>query len=201
MSVPWSYDVRKTGILKIHNLAGAWLADVEKAVSKFKSLGFPVELKSEQNDKDANVVIKLSSGADSHPFNSKYYEGVTVKTGSDFRADAPHGSTVAVFAAEHDEILFAVIFLPGLLANPSAGMKEVVITHEFIHACGMVSKEKDKQKNKKLTHDHEGIMYDIMITSGGGLIEGNKPKGKKAMPPIRVGGKTRNEIKSAWSKD
>ena len=201
MSVPWSYKVRNTGKLYVHNLAGAWSADVEKAITKFKSLGFPVELKSEKNEMDANVVIKLASGPDKHPFNSRDYESVTVKTGSDFRPDAPHGSTVAVFAAEHDEVLFAVIFLPGKLDKPSAEMKEVVITHEFIHACGMVSKEKDKQKNKQLTHDHEGIMYDIMITSGRGLIEGNRPKGKKPMPPIRVGGKTRNEIKSAWSKD
>lgn len=200
MSVPWRYEVKKTGKLKIHNLAGAWSADVQKAISKFKSLAFPVELIPAPKETEANVVIKLATGPDSHDFKSTDYEDVKVKTGADFRPDAPHGSTVAVFAQQTDEILFAVIFLPGNLSNPSAEMKEVVIIHEFIHACGMVSKEKDRHKNKQLTHDNEGIMYDIMVAAGRGLIEGNKPKGKKPMPPIRVGGKTRKEIKAAWTQ-
>ena len=201
MSTPWRSEVKRTGKLKIHNLAGAWSADVEKAILKFKSLGFPVELISEREAKNANIVVKLSAAADSHDFDSKDYESVKVKTAADFRPDHPHGSTVAVFAEQYEEVLFAVIFLPGKLEQPSDGLKEVVIIHEFIHASGMVSKEKDRQKNSKLTHDHDGIMYDIMITSGNGAIEGNRPKGKKAMPPIRVGGKTRSEIKSAWSNE
>ena len=201
MSTPWRFEVKRTGTLKIHNLAGAWSADVEKAIVKFKSLALPVKLESEREAMNANVVVKLADGPASHDFESKDYDSAKVKTAADFRPDYPHGSTVAVFAEQYEEVLFAVIFLPGKLEKPSAGMKEVVIIHEFIHAAGMVSKEKDKQKNSKLTHDHEGIMYDIMITSGNGLIEGNRPKGKKAMPPIRVGGKTRSEIKSAWKMD
>lgn len=201
MSVPWKSSVKSTGKLRVFNSAGAWSADVDKAVAKFKTLGFPVELVPESNEKSANVVVRLASGPDSYQFDSPDFDSIKLKTAADFRPDAPHGSTVPVFPEQYGEILFAVIFLPGMLTQPSAGLKEVVIIHELIHAAGMVSKEKDKQKNKKESHDNDGIMYDIMTTAGGGLIEGTMPKGKKPMPPIRIGSKTRSEIKSAWNMD
>jgi hypothetical protein len=104
-----------------------------------------------------------------------------------FKFDQFHGLTITLTDTRLNAIFFAVIFLPGKLPKPAKGQKEVMIVHEFIHACGVPEHE---------TTPDGGIMYDIMVPSNGGLQEGSKQA--KPMPPIRVGPRTLSRVESVW---
>lgn len=199
MPTPWFRRVRRAGKLGVFNKAGAWKAIVDKALVTFNSLGFPVQLVATTDEKNAEIVVKLSIGPDSEP-----HWGQTTETGPEFDPKLLHGRTSTI--TEHDErrnrheISFAGIFLPGR-ADATNGQKEVIVVHEFIHACGLNGGLPDGSQDPHQDHDSEGIMYDIMIPGGDGLIEGNKPDGVKSMPPIRVGGKTQCRIQMIWGTE
>jgi hypothetical protein len=199
MPTPWLDKVKQTKKLLVYNDAGAWKTSVEKAIKTFNKLGFPVTLELTTEIDSANIFIKLSMGPDSHTFKSRFYGDPEVSTRKKFNPEWPHGDTPLVVDPDRSAVAFAATFLPGKLMNPSEGLKEVVIVHEFIHGCGLDGGIGGGKTDGTQDHDSEGIMYDIMIPDGGGLIEGTRPKGVKAMPPIRVGVKTRHKIKSIWT--
>lgn len=199
MPTPWLKRIRETGQLSVHTIAGAWAAAVDKSVVTFNGLGFPVRLVNEKEENKANIVVKLSSGPDSY----KHYVDVAA-TGSDFDASRLHGLTSTLTDSNDRkkkyEIFFAAIFLPGK-AQATNGQKEVILVHEFIHACGLDGGMPDGSKNKNQDHDSIGIMFAQMAKEGDGLIEYLHDKGAKAMPPIRVGPQTICKTQMIWGSE
>jgi hypothetical protein len=200
MPTSWYKRVKNSGKLTVFNKSGAWAGAVDKARATFNGLGFPVTLDSTSDEKNANVVVKLSNGPD-----SQTSWGNTASTNSDFDPKTLHGQTITITEIHEGrtkriEVVFAAIFLPGKV-EATAEQKEVIVVHEFIHACGLDGGKPDGSKSKSQDHDSEGIMYDIMVPMGKGLIEGSKPDGVKEMPPIRVGGHTLCKIKSIWGTE
>ena len=179
MPTPWLKRIRETGKLTVFNKGGAWADSVNAAIATFNTLPFDVELVAEKDEKSANVVVILAHGP------QKYErEGHTVQPGPKFKLDQFTGETRTLIDKRLNAIFFAAIFLPGKLPKPAKGQKEVMIVHEFIHACGVPE------------HEGIGIMYDIMVPSNGGLQEGDKKY--KPMPPIRVGPQTLSRVESVW---
>ena len=184
MPFPWLKRIRDTGQLTVFNKAGTWTDSVNAAIKTFNTLPFEnIELVAEKNEKSANVVVVLADGPTSYT-----RDGNTTQPGPDFKPDKYAGDTRTLRDGRLNEIFFAAIFLPGKLPKSlTKGQKEVMIVHEFIHACGVPEHE---------TTPDGGIMYDIMVTSNGGLQEGSRQG--KPMPPIRVGPKTLSRVQSVW---
>jgi hypothetical protein len=182
MPTPWLKRIRETGQLTVFNKGGAWVNSVNAAITTFNTLPFSVELVAEKEEKSANVVVILANGPQHYT-----REGHTVQTDASFKLNQFHGLTITLTDMRLSAIFFAVIFLPGKLPKPAKGQKEVVIVHEFIHACGVLEHE---------TTPDGGIMYDIMVPSNGGMQEGSKQA--KPMPPIRVGPQTLSRVESVW---
>jgi hypothetical protein len=185
MPTSWLARIKKTGQLTVFNKAGTWADSVNAAMRTFNSLPFSVQLVAEKKETSANIVVLLATGPQQY-----MRDGVTIQTNASFKLDYLHGQTSTLTDERTREIYFAAIFLPGKVPKPAKGHKEVIIVHEFIHACGVPEHEK--------TPDG-GIMYDIMTTSNGGLKEAT-PKGK-AMPPIRVGPQTLCRVQSVWGAE
>jgi 2-phospho-L-lactate guanylyltransferase (CobY/MobA/RfbA family) len=157
MPAPWLKRIRKTGQLTVFNKASGWTVPVETAVKSFNNLALGVQFVAEATEKAANVVLVLANGPG---VKYKYY-GDTVETKQDFVADRLHGQTSTLAdQKEPKEIFFAVIFLPGKLAKATKSQKEMVVVHEFIHACGLND-----------WHDTVGLMFPDMQEQGGGLLE------------------------------
>ena len=181
MATPWTKHIRENGELSVFNKATLWVDAVNAAVKAFNTLSLGVTLTTAKDEKSANIVLVLASG------HTEYtYQGTTVSTPNDFRADRLHGKTRALIEDPPKEIFFAVTFLPGKVKGTKK-QKEVVVVHEFIHAAGMDE------------HDDNGIMFPQMQESGDGLLEYLPDKGAKAMPPIRVGGQTSCILRMLWS--
>lgn len=200
MPTAWFRRVQRAGELTVFNKAGSWSSAMLKALTTFNSLNFPVKLTETKDEKNANIVVKVSTGSDSITS-----WGNTAKTGADFDPKLLHGLTSTVVETHQKprptrEIVFAGIFLPGQ-ATATAAQKEVIIVHEFIHACGLNGDGTKPSTAKDQDHDKEGIMYDIMMPDGDGLIEGSKPAGVKAMPPVRIGSQTRCKIQMIWGTE
>ena len=127
--------------------------------------------------------VILAAGAAEYNFS-----GAVARTGARFKSDGLHGLTFKFSDEKTKEHLFAVIFLPGKAKTATKKQKEVVIVHEFIHACGVDE------------HDTFGIMFGVMAEEGGGLIEYIKTEGANPMPPIRVGSKTLSVMQNLWPR-
>ena len=181
MPFPWLKRIRDTGQLTVFNKAGTWTDSVNAAIKTFNTLPFEnIELVAEKNEKSANVVVILADGPTSYT-----RDGNTTQPGPDFKPDKYAGDTRTLRDGRLNEIFFAAIFLPGKLPKSlTKGQKEVMIVHEFIHACGV------------LEHEGTGIMYNPMEPRNGGL----KEWGVEAppMPPIRLGSVTLNRVESVW---
>jgi hypothetical protein len=185
MPAQWLRRIRRTGKLTFFNKASGWTVPIEAAVKSFNTLSLGVQIVAEKTEKAANVVLVLANGPG---VKYKYY-GDTAETEQDFVGDRLHGQTATLAdSKEPKEIFFAVIFLPGKLAKATKSQKEMVVVHEFIHACGLNS-----------WHDTVGLMFPDMKEQGGGLIEYLPEKGAKPMPPIRLGSKTVCKAKMLWS--
>ena len=201
MPTNWFPRIRRAKQLSVFNKGGTWSAEVKSAISLFNTLGLPVKLVEEKEEHNANVVVKIANGPDSVP-----YLADKLTTGDDWDPKLLHGLTVNRTEGQRHrgtmvwEIVFAAIFLPGKV-KATQGQKQTIIVHEFIHACGLDGGLPNGDKARTQDHDSEGIMYDIMVTDGNGLIEGSKPSGVAAMPPIRVGGRTLCKLKSIWTDD
>ncbi len=189
MALKWLKRIRGKGELTFYNKASTWSAAVDTAKNTFNNLNFGVKLVETKEEKNANIVILLASGATTY----KYY-GDTVSTKSDFKGDALHGLTKALVDEKKNEIFFAAMFLPGSVKKISNQQKEVVIVHEFIHACGMASITESPED-----HDSSGIMFDSMNVTGNKLIESLHDKDAQPMPPIRVGSRTMCTMQMLWS--
>jgi hypothetical protein len=182
MPTPWLKRIRETGQLTVFNKGGAWVNSVNAAITTFNTLPFSVGLVAAKEEKSANVVVILANAPQHYT-----RDGKTVKTDASFEFNQFHGQTTTLTDERLNAIFFAVIFLPGKLPKPAKGQKEVMIVHEFIHACGVDEHE---------TTPNGGIMYDIMVPSNGGLQEATKQG--EPMPPIRVGPQTLSRVQSVW---
>jgi len=182
MPTPWLNRIRETGQLTVFNKGGAWINSINAAIRTFNTLPFSVKLVAAKEEKSANVVVILA-----HAPQHYTRDGTTVDTDRGYNFDQFQGDTETFTEKRLNAIFFAVIFLPGKLHKPSAGQKEVMIVHEFIHACGVDEHE---------TTPHGGIMYDIMVPSGEGLKEATNEG--ETMPPIRVGPQTLSRVQSVW---
>jgi hypothetical protein len=196
----WFRRFRQSGQLTVFNKAGAWKPSADKALATFNTLGFPVKLVATDDEKNANIVVKLSAGAD-----SLTSWGNKVSTGSKFDPAVLHGLTVPVTEIHEKkktfEIIFAGIFLPGK-AKATAKQQEVIIVHEFIHAVGLDGGLPDGSKDTvKQDHDITGVFVAQMKEEGDGLIEYMSEKGAKPMTPIRVGGPTRCKVQMIWGSE
>lgn len=160
--------------------ATAWKADIAAAVTSFNGLGFGVKLVPSGEGKQTLLDFVLAQGPTSHPF-----PGGVAQTKPSFKPEKMHGQA-AVHLDRKNVIDYAVIFLPGKVTKVTKEQKEMIIVHEIIHACGMDE------------HDSEGIMYDVFLASGKGVIEMVSPAGTKAMPPIRIGAATTSIMQSLW---
>lgn len=182
---PWIKRIRETKQLKVFNKAKSWAKPVGEAIKSFNNLSLGVTVVAEKEEKNANIVLVLGeSSAPEYPYRDSYYGEMNVKTKPDFKADRLHGRAKSLRDGDSNEIFFAVIFLPGKLKGATDGQKEVVVVHELIHACGFEE------------HDSAGVMASPMTEQDGGLIE---IKDAKPMPPIRVGSRTRCQVKLLWS--
>jgi hypothetical protein len=200
MPTAWYKRAQTAGALTVFSKAGKWAHEVEKARLTFNNQGFPVTLNKADDEKHADIVVKLSTGPD-----SQTSWGDTASTDSDFDPKRLHGQTVTITKIYEGrktriEVTFAAVFLPAK-AEATAEQREVIAVHEFIHACGLDGGLPNGTKSKSQDHDNEGIMYDIMVPMNKGLIEGSKPDGVQEMPPIRVGGKTRCKIQDIWGTE
>jgi hypothetical protein len=182
MSHPWFKRQRAAGELPVLDKTKAWAGPVAAAIRTFNNLSLGVKLIATTEEKEAKVVVVLANG----PTTYKGFYGETVQTGPRFKPDGLHGHS-AVLLDRRNEIYFAGVFLPGKVANTTSRQKEIVVLHEFIHACGMDE------------HDSVGIMYDTFRARDDGLVELDQDKGGKAMPPIRVGAKTTCIMKMLWA--
>ena len=196
MPTAWKKGIKDSGQLLYFNQGGAWSADIDQAAVTFNSLGLGVKFTATKEKSKANVVIKLSMGADSETF-----DGSVLQTSPSFDASSLHGFTRTL--AELNEqtkvigMIFAATFLPGK-AKATANQKNVVIVHEMIHASGLDGGKPDGSKAPDQDHDTEGVFAPIMNTTADGLIEATAPAGTKPMPPIRVGSKTTAKMKMIW---
>jgi hypothetical protein len=200
MPTPWFRRVKQAGELTVFNNGGTWSSDVEKALATFNGLGFPVKLVKTTDEKNALIKVKLAMGPDSV---SSW--GNTVSTKSDFDPSFLHGLTVPLTEIHERkrtfEIIFAGIFLPGK-AEATSRQREVIVVHEFIHACGLDEGQTDGSKDAKgQDHDVVGIMFPQMKTQGDGLIEYLAEKDAAPMTPIRVGSQTRCKIQMIWGTE
>src|SRR6476661_3614505 len=91
MPTQWFKHAQKSGQLTVFNKGGAWSHEIETARTTFNSLGFPVTLNKADDEKNANIVVKLSMGPD-----SQTSWGKTAKTRSDFDPTILHGSTATL---------------------------------------------------------------------------------------------------------
>ena len=196
MPTPWKKGIKDTGQLLYFNQGGAWSMDIDQAAATFNGLKFPVKFTATKEKSKANVVIKLSMGADSETF-----DGSVLSTSPNFDATSLHGFTRTLAELNEKEktvaMIFVVTFLPGK-AKATANQKNIVIVHEMIHACGLDGGRPDGSKASDQDHDSEGLFAAVMNTTPDGLIEATAPAGTKPMPPIRVGAKTSATIKSIW---
>lgn len=182
--------IRRTGRLRVHNMGGSWAGTVDSAITTFNRLGFGVMLLPEQDPKQANIVVKLSSGKDSHT-----HYGDTVR--ADFSADQLHGRA-RTLSDRRNEIFFAVVFLPGKVESVTPRQKEVVIVHELIHAAGLNGLLSNGGKAPNDDHDSAGIMFPQMKIKDDGLIEYLHDKDAQPMTPIRVGPQTMCNLRMLW---
>ena len=196
MPLPWIRRIRQAKELTVFNKGGAWGASVTTAVATFNGLGFGVTLVAAAEEKAANIVAKLSDGNEVYP-----YYGQNVK--ANFDANLTHGQAAPLADKNKRdpdsaaEIYFAVVFLPAKIKNLTAKQKELIVVHEFIHACGMTSPQFANSASEN--HDTVGIMAAQMKKDGDGFIEYLTPKGATAMPPIRVGGHTMCVMRKLWA--
>lgn len=179
--------VKKEGKLKVYNGAAAWATAYSAAWKSFNALALGAELVDVTEEKEAHVVVILANG----PMQKNHY-GDVAKTNDNFTADKLHGDT-STLVDKRDEIFFAAVFLPGKVKKLTDKQKEVILVHEFIHAAGL-----NGYNDPRKGHDSEGIMFDSWAIDGDGLIEYLHDKNAKAMPPFRVGGKTRCEMQRLW---
>ncbi|MGD9562391.1 MAG: hypothetical protein AB7F88_10485 [Pyrinomonadaceae bacterium] len=194
MPTPWFRRFRKEGQLTVCNRGGSWTAAVNTSINTFNGLGFGVRLVPTNDERNANIVVKLSNGSETYPHPSK-------RITTSFDATELHGRAHTLADGRRGlEIFFAIAFLPGKVANPTPGQMEVVIVHELIHCAGLNGENADGTKAPNDDHDSIGIMYPQMIRDGGGLIEHLHDKEAKPMPKIRVGSKTMSKMRALWTR-
>ena len=184
MANKWRDHIRRSGELKVHNMAGKWSPSVNNAIRLFNALGLGVNLVSTRELAEAHIVVKLSlQNADSYTHKVGRDEYVIAVN---FDANGVHGKARTLVEQDRrgSEIFFAAVFLPGK-RNTVNPLKEMIIVHEFIHAAGMNE-----------DHDSSGIMADTMSVIGNTFVE---IKGAAPMPPIRVGGKTMCTMRDLWT--
>ena len=193
MPTPWFRRFRKEGQLTVFNSGGSWSGAVNTAVATFNGLGFGVRLVPTTDERNANIVVKLSNGAETYPHPSK-------PISANFDATDLHGRARTLSDGKKGlEIFFAIAFLPGRVSNPTPGQMEVVTLHELIHCAGLNGQNPDGSDAPGDDHDSIGIMYPQMIRDGGGLIEHLHEKGTKPMPLIRVGAQTMCKMRMLWA--
>ena len=193
MPTPWFRRFRKEGQLTVFNNGGTWSGAVNNALNTFNTLGFGVRLVPTTDERNANIVVKLSNGSETYPHPQK---SITTS----FNATELHGRAHTLADGKRGlEIFFAVAFLPGRVANPTPGQMEVVTVHELIHCAGLNGQNPDGSDAPNDDHDSIGIMYPQMIRDGNGLIEHLHERGTKSMPKIRVGAQTLCRMRMLWT--
>jgi len=181
MAIPWFKRFRERRELPyVMDKATAWKLPILAAIASFNNLALGVKLIPTQEGDQTLVAFVLANGPMKHPF-----PGGVAQTKPSFDPEKMHGQA-AIHVDGKGVIDFVTIFLPGKVRKITKDQKEMIIVHEIIHACGMDE------------HDTEGIMYDVFLASGTGVIEMVSPKGTPAMPPIRVGGTTASIMRSLW---
>ncbi len=181
MAIPWFKRFRDRRELPyVLDKATAWKLPIEAAVASFNKLAFDVRLIPAKEGDQPLIAFVLAEGPMKH-----HFPGGVAETGPKFKPEKMHGQ--AALALDGRKVIyFVTVFLPGKVQKITKDQKEMVIVHEIIHACGMDE------------HDTEGIMYDVFLASGSGVIEMVSPKGTPAMPPIRVGGTTVSIMRTLW---
>ena len=89
MPTPWFRRFRQAGELSVFNKAGVWASAADRALATFNTLGFPVRLVRTEDEKNALIVVKLSTGPD-----SQESWGKKASTNGNFDAARLHGLTV-----------------------------------------------------------------------------------------------------------
>lgn len=200
MPMKWNHIVRKQGHLKVYNKGGGWVAAVDAAIGTFNTLGLGVNLVRESDEEAADIVVVLgNSAADTYPHKKGN------ATATKLKPEQLHGlawtRATSTSSRRPIEIDFAVIFLPGRAPNPTPKQKEVICVHEFIHASGLSGALADGKDAPDGDHDKEGIMFPQMAVAGDGLIEYLHDSATKPMTPIRVGAKTRCNLRMLWTTE
>lgn len=198
MGIQWIEYVRKDYKLTVFNKAAAWAGPVQKALDEFNKLNLGVKLEFTTEEKKARIIVALATGPDKIDFVDRHFEG-SVPTKSSFDPKKFHGYCGTLRDPVTNVIVFAGIFLPGSV-EATDEQKMVVVLHEFMHACGLNGMMSDGKQHPNQDHDLEGIMAGQMVPSGKGLIEFMPKKGVKAMPPIRISGKTQGAARLLWAK-
>lgn len=194
MPTKWMKWMREEKQLKVHNMGGSWSAAVDKAIITFNNLGFGVKLVPEREKHKAQIVVKLSNGAE-------VFEQIDDKIIVDFPADGMHGRASTIAHPRRKEIYFAGVFLPGKVQNVTPKQKEVMIVHELIHACGLDGGLPDGGQDPKQDHEENGIMASKMGIAGDGLIEYFHERNTPPMTPIRVGPLTMCKMRMLWAAE
>lgn len=206
MPTMWIKQRRKSGELSVFSFANAWKKPIDRAMANFNAEGFGVKLVPADTETGADIILRLSGKADK--YGPRY--GKTATIGPKFKPDDLHGQCTTFTEVTEDKkskeksfnVTFAVVFLPGEIKKATDGQKEMVVFHEFIHACGLDGGRPDGTKDDKgQDHDAEGIFVANIERDGNGVIEYLRIQGAKAMPPLRIGPNTRCKMLSIWGGD
>jgi hypothetical protein len=200
MPTPWLKSIKESKKLTVFNSGSSWANPIKSAVSTFNGLKFGVTLELVDDEKNANIVVRVATGPDTYDWpGNRSFEGTTVKTRHDFTPERLHGQTTTIKDPNNNEIMIAVTFLPGNIPNATDRQKEVVVVHEFIHACGLDGGRGPGKQDPGQDHDSAGIMVAQMTPDGTGLIELLPDQGVKPMTPIRVGAQTLCLMQMLWA--
>jgi hypothetical protein len=194
MAIPWISSVKDTKKLTVYNdLSGKWANIFHLALESFNKLGLIVKVAKEKDKEQANVVMKLASGAATYTYDNTDYSHAFSGTGL-------HGYTMQL--SRDGKMEKAVVFLPetpqtsGGYINGKLVVESVsqdimlgIAVHELIHACGLENKD----------HADNGIFYFPLAVSGKKLIVPEKGKNNKPMPPLFLSPLTVGKVQSLWN--
>jgi hypothetical protein len=197
MDIPWADNVRQKGELAIFRdgkIGGTWGTVFNQSIAAFNRLSGHLKLgvvlkESKHAPVDggggADVGVSTANGVIALTYEGTAYPDTLTGTGL-------HGLTRTVTRQTAITVVEkAFIFLPQQPKTlpPTGGWQpvgtnvmEVILVHEFIHACGL---EK---------HTPGDVFQDVPS------IEGNIVKaGNVRMPPIFISGSTASRIQALWA--
>jgi hypothetical protein len=191
MAERWVPNVMNAQKLTVFNgIAGHWTAVFDIALNSFNDLSkqynLGVTLAKANDEKSANVVVRVGMGTVAYEFDGEKHTLVI---------DAFHGNTRSLgHASSSGDFLGwekAMVFLPNTVKDNTRDIMTVLACHELIHACGLSNQD----------HGNDGLFYDMLSPRDGKMIVPEQGKNQRPMPPLWLAPATAQKIRKLWRKD